>query len=127
MNFLLEEDKLAFELVFVQLLFPCNRSDCQFCSFVNSRDTIETTTDGRQIKNVRAFYVYNYLWRITTCITTHLITYLINRYLCHKCSGIVYIRETGRRLGDHLEEASAGRDQGESGSASTKSFFESGP
>ena len=47
--------------------------------------------------------MYNYLWRITTCITTHLITYLINRYLCHKCSGIVYIRETGRRLGDHLE------------------------
>ena len=61
MNFLLEEDELAFELVFVQK-FPWNRSDCRFCSFVNSRDTIEATTIGRQIKKLGHF----------TCISNNL-------------------------------------------------------
>ena len=61
MNFLLEEDELAFELVFVQT-FPCNRSDCRFCSFVNSRDTIEAATIGRQIKKFGHFtYITNNL------------------------------------------------------------------
>ena len=61
MNFLLEEDELTVELVFVQT-FPCKRSDCRFCSFVNARDTIEGTTIGRENKTLQHF----------TCITNNL-------------------------------------------------------
>ena len=39
MNFLLEEDELTVELVFVQT-FPCKRSDCRFCYLCHKCPTI---------------------------------------------------------------------------------------
>ena len=68
--------------------FPCNRRDCRTCPFINSSDRI-TTTQG-QIK-ISGFF---------TCISGQLI-YCIS---CRKCPGVVYIGETGRRLGDRFRE-----------------------
>ena len=68
--------------------FPCNRRDCRTCPFINSSDRI-TTTQG-QIK-ISGFF---------TCISSKLICCISRR----KCPGVVYIWETGRRLGDRFRE-----------------------
>ena len=68
--------------------FPCNRRDCRTFPLINSSDRI-TTTQG-QIK-ISGFF---------TCITSQLV-YCIS---CRKCRGVVYIGETGRRLGARFRE-----------------------
>ena len=67
---------------------PCHRRDFRTCSFINSPDRI-TTTQG-QIK-ISGFF---------TCITSQLIYWIS----CRRCPGVVYIGETGRRLGDRFLE-----------------------
>ena len=68
--------------------FPCNRRDCRTSPFIHSSDRI-TTTQG-QIK-ISGFFA---------CISSQLI-YCISR---RKCPGVVYIGETGRRLGDRFRK-----------------------
>ena len=67
---------------------PCHRRNCRTCSFINSPDRITTTQ--RQIKISGVF----------TCITSQLIYWIS----CRRCPRVVYIGETGRRLGDRFRE-----------------------
>ena len=68
--------------------FPCNRTVCRTCPRVNSSSTI-TTPKG-----------HVYITGHYSCITEHIV-YCLSRT---KCTSIVYIEDTGRRLADHFRE-----------------------
>ena len=68
--------------------FPCKRTVCRTCPHVNSSSTIITPKG------------HVYITGHFSCITEHEVYSLS----CTKCTSIVYIGDTGRRLADHFRE-----------------------